>query len=63
VPERFLSQLQIGQNLELTVATYPDRKFAGQVFFITPFVDPILRTALLKAKIPNPKHELKPGML
>ena len=62
VPERFLSQLQAGQNLELRVSTYGDRPFTGKVFFIAPSVDPATRTALVKAQIPNPKHELKPGM-
>jgi membrane fusion protein (multidrug efflux system) len=62
VPERFLSQLALGQNIDITVATYAGRKFTGKVFFIAPFVDPAFRTALVKAKIPNPKQELKPGM-
>jgi membrane fusion protein (multidrug efflux system) len=62
VPERFLSQLALGQNIDITVATYAGRKFTGKVFFIAPFVDPAFRTALVKAKIPNPLHELKPGM-
>jgi membrane fusion protein (multidrug efflux system) len=62
VPERFLGQLQVGQNLDLTVAAFPDRKFTGQVFFIAPLVDAATRTALVKARIPNPRLELKPGM-
>lgn len=62
VPERFLSQLRVGQNIDLKVASYPGRKFTGKVFFIAPFVDPATRTALVKAQIPNPEQELKPGM-
>jgi len=62
VPERFLSQLAVGQAIDVTVATYPGRKFTGEVFFVGPFVDPATRTALVKARIANPKHELKPGM-
>jgi len=62
VPERFLSQVRIGQELELSVAAFPGRKFRGKVFFIAPDVDPATRTALVKAEIPNDKHELKPGM-
>jgi membrane fusion protein (multidrug efflux system) len=62
VPERFVGQLAVGQNIDLAVAAYPGRRFTGEVFFITPFVDATTRTALVKAQIQNPKHELKPGM-
>lgn len=62
VPERFLSQLRIGQSIDLRVASYPGRKFTGKVFFVAPFVDAATRTALVKAQIPNPQQELKPGM-
>lgn len=62
VPERFLGQLQLGQSLEIAVASLPGRKFAGRVYFIAPQIDPNSRTALVKARINNPKHELRPGM-
>ena len=44
------------------MAAYPGRTFKGDVFFVAPFVEPSTRTALVKAHIPNPTHELKPGM-
>src|SRR5262249_26482979 len=31
-------------------------------FFIAPFVEANTRTALVKARVPNPQGELKPGM-
>jgi len=62
VPERFLSQVQLGQTLDLKVAAYPTNRFQGKVYFIAPSVDPNTRTTLVKAEIPNPNHELKPGM-
>ena len=62
VPERFLSQVQVGQTLDLKVAAYPTNRFQGKVYFIAPSVDPSTRTTLVKAEIPNPNHELKPGM-
>ena len=62
VPERFLSQLQIGQTMAVSVATYPGQIFQGQVYFIDPRVDETTRTALLKARLPNPEHKLRPGM-
>ena len=62
VPERFLSQLQLEQTIEISVATYGARKFQGKVYFIAPQIDPATRTALVKAEIANPKLELHPGM-
>jgi membrane fusion protein, multidrug efflux system len=62
VPERFLGQLRIGQDLELSVAAYPGRKFRGRLYFVAPDVEPLSRTAVVKAQIPNAEHELKPGM-
>jgi membrane fusion protein (multidrug efflux system) len=62
VPERFLGQLRVGQTLEVAVVAFPGRKFAGEVYFIAAQVAPNTRTALVKARLANPKHELKPGM-
>ena len=62
VPERFLGQLNVGQSLELAVAAFPGEKFKGAVYFIAPQIDPLTRTAFVKAKIANAGHKLKPGM-
>lgn len=62
VPERFVSQLRVGQKIDIAVAAYPGRTFSGEVFFIAPFVESATRTAQVKARIPNPNAELKPGM-
>jgi membrane fusion protein (multidrug efflux system) len=62
VPERFLSQVRLGQQIELGVATYPGQKFPGEVYFISPYVDPWWRTVLVKASVKNPEQRLRPGM-
>lgn len=62
VPEKVLGQVRVGQDIEIGVATYPDRTFKGKVFFVSPYVDLTNRTALVKAEAPNPNGELKPGM-
>lgn len=62
VPERFLSEVKIGQPVQLSVAAYPKQKFQGEVYFLAPQVDPNTRTLLMKARIPNAEHHLKPGM-
>lgn len=62
VPERYLQQLKIGQALEFTVAAFPGQKFKGEVYFISPQIDASLRTALVKARIPNADYRLRGGM-
>lgn len=62
VPERFLGQVRVGQQIAFAVAAFPDRKFTGEVYFVSPYVDETTRTALVKALIPNPDGVLKPGM-
>jgi membrane fusion protein, multidrug efflux system len=62
VPEKALGQVRTGQDIEVGVATYPGRTFRGKVFFVSPYVDVTNRTALVKAEVPNPEGELKPGM-
>ncbi|HXG49153.1 MAG TPA: efflux RND transporter periplasmic adaptor subunit [Methylomirabilota bacterium] len=62
VPERYLGQVAIGQTIEFSVAAFPQEKFKGEVYFISPQLDPATRTALVKARIPNPAHKLKGGM-
>ncbi len=62
VPERFLGQLKEDQIVQVTVAAYPDEIFEGEVYFIAPQIDEQTRTALVKARIPNPDGKLRRGM-
>jgi membrane fusion protein (multidrug efflux system) len=62
VPERFLGQVKLGQELSLRVSAYPGRTFTGKVFFIAPQLDAGTRTALVKAEVPNAEGALHPGM-
>ena len=62
LPERFLSGVKIGQAVDLSVAAYPKQTFKGEVYFLAPQVDPNTRTLLMKARIPNADHRLRPGM-
>ena len=62
VPEHCLSQIATGQSIEFGVAAFPNDRFQGEVFFIAPQLDPATRTALVKARVPNPAHKLKGGM-
>ncbi len=62
VPERFLATAKEGAKFALTIAAFPNAKFEGELYFVGPHIDPINRTALVKARVPNPEMQLKPGM-
>ncbi len=62
VPERYLNQLREGQQVEFKVAAFPKESFKGEVYFISPQLDPGTRTARVKARIPNADHKLRGGM-
>lgn len=62
VPERYLSQVREGQKIEIVVSAYPEEKFTGDVYFIDPQVNEAMRTALVKAVVPNPDGRLRRGM-
>jgi len=60
--EKYLRQLKLGQPLQHAVAAFPGEKFRGEVYFISPQIDESTRTALVKARIPNPDAKLRGGM-
>jgi membrane fusion protein (multidrug efflux system) len=62
VPERYLSLAKVGAKFLLSVAAFPGEKFEGELYFVSPALDPINRTATVKAKVANPDLRLKPGM-
>lgn len=62
VPERYLSQVSVGQAVEFKVAAFTKDSFKGEVYFISPQLDTGTRTALVKARIANPDGRLKGGM-
>jgi membrane fusion protein (multidrug efflux system) len=62
IPEAALSLARIGAAFELEVASYPDRWFPGAISFIAPSVDTATRRILIKGRVPNPEHQLLPGM-
>ena len=57
-----LARIRVGMNATLTLAAYPGRRFAGQVVFVDPLLDPKTRTAKVHLHFDNPKRELKPEM-
>ncbi|GAB2496998.1 efflux RND transporter periplasmic adaptor subunit [Arenimonas alkanexedens] len=63
VPEAFLSAVASGQAITAASAAWPDREFTGVVTTVDSRVDPVTRAVTVRAEIPNPERELRPGML
>jgi multidrug efflux pump subunit AcrA (membrane-fusion protein) len=63
VPDVALLGLRIGQQLAVTTGGVPDVVFRGKVTQITPIADPKGRVFGVQVTIPNPKQQLKPGMV
>ena len=73
LPETQLGKVKLGNRADVTVDTYPDKKFAGEVIFISPeaeFTPKNIQTKEervklvfgVKVKVPNPDHSLKAGL-
>ncbi|TAK78311.1 MAG: efflux RND transporter periplasmic adaptor subunit [Gammaproteobacteria bacterium] len=62
LPQQALSQLQVGQNVNLTVDTFPGKTFSGKITTINPIVDTNTRNVEVEATIPNSNSLLAPGM-
>jgi len=62
LPERYAEQVQVGQDIEFQVAALPGQTFRGVVDFVDPVVRLPGRSILVKARVPNPRRNLQPGM-
>src|SRR5882762_2044012 len=62
VPERYADRLRRGQLVSFQVAAIPGKNFSGEVVFVDPVVELPGRTILIKARVPNPEHQLQAGM-
>ena len=73
IPEDEIGKVKVGQTVGVSVDSFPDKVFEGQVSYIASeaeFTPKNVQTKkervnmvfAVKVKIPNPEHELKPGM-
>ena len=62
VPERDVPRVRVGNAVRLQTDAYPDRRFLGTVARLVHTLDPRTRTMGVEVDIPNPEHQLKPGM-
>jgi len=61
-PQQKISQLKVGQSVELTVDAYPEQKIMGKLTTLNPKVESSSRNIQIQATFDNPKGELLPGM-
>jgi len=62
VPQSLAPVVRTGQKISLAVREYPGHKFEGVVTRNAGALDPASRTLLTELQVPNPRHELLPGM-
>lgn len=63
VPATFLTSVVPGASIEATTRAFGDEVFRGQIASIDSVVDPVTRTILVRASIPNEDRRLRPGLL
>ena len=61
IPERYMSQVKMGLDVEVSVDAYPNEVFPGKVMRMNPTVDPQSRSFDVEAHVLNPDHRLRHG--
>ena len=61
VSQRFISRISLDQVVRISINPLP-QLYEGTVYLIEPKLNTDTRSALIKAKVPNPENLLKPGM-
>ena len=62
LPERYLSELHVGQKVTVKVQAYPDAVFEGSIHAISPSIQTASRSVRIRALIENADRRLRPGM-
>jgi multidrug efflux system membrane fusion protein len=62
VPDNAMGRIKLGQRQAITTDALPD-EFAGRVTAISPSADPKSRVYSVEVTLPNPKNQLKAGMI
>src|SRR5580692_9382345 len=61
VYENDLSNVQLGQNVDISLNAYPDKNFAGVISNVGLILDPNIRSAKVRIEVRNPGL-MRPGM-
>jgi Cu(I)/Ag(I) efflux system membrane fusion protein len=60
--ENEVGLLKQGQRIDVSLPSFPNQTFQGQIAVINPVIDAAKRTARVRIDIPNPRGQLRPGM-
>lgn len=60
--EKDSARVDVGVEVTVRVAPYPDEEFLARVVVVSPTIDPRTRTLRLKGELPNPEGRLRPGL-
>ena len=63
VSEKYYPSIRPGQKVGVQTAAFPNQTFEGSISAVSPRIDPVTRTAEVRAMVPNPQGKLAPGML
>jgi cobalt-zinc-cadmium efflux system membrane fusion protein len=62
VYENDLANVHMGQHADIRLAAFPGKVFSGSVTDIGAVLDPSIRTAKVRIRVPNPGGQLRIGM-
>lgn len=62
IDEKNLALLKLGQPALASADAYPDRRFAGEINFISPAVDPLRGSVEIRLRVPTPPEYLRQEM-
>ncbi len=58
-----IGKVSIGQEAEINLATYPDKKFIGKVYYVSSVADPVSKKFPVKIQLENTDGKIKAGMV
>ena len=61
--ESDLANVKIGQRVSFTTPSTGEKEFTARINYIEPLLDPVSRTATVRAETSSKGNQLKPGML
>lgn len=62
IDEKNLGLLRLGQKAQASADAYPDRRFAAEINFISPAVDPLRGSVEVRLRVPEPPDYLRQEM-
>lgn len=62
IPQKWMKDIKIGDTVDITIDTYPNRVFKGTISVINPVAGVENRMFRVKVTIPNSEGLIKPGM-